>query len=400
MLQTHPELAQQRSVLYAADEMLNQTRAEALPSLDLSIGVGPETRYSRRAGIDDTRLVRRDLQLKFKKSLFDGYANQNSVERDALEVEIVRLEQLDIESNLIIDVVRAYLEISKEQALKVLLEQRLQVHQKSERKVLDRLGRGVGNRAELNQLSSLLNRVEVELIDSETRIEKAQVKIEALGGERLISPELPTKFSTGDATLEELLGRAKKQHYLIQSAQLSIEKAQAELEIARSNYYPDMNFELAKGWDRNIDGNEGASYDLSAMIKVDMNLFRGGKDRALRRKAAHELEQSRMAGEKRSREVIEGVQTAWLNLQQARRKRGILERNIWLTEELRNLSNDQFSMGKSGLIDQLNAENVLYDAERAVLNQRYLEYKYEYELCHALGCLSGLFQTGNAKVVE
>ena len=109
------------------------------------------------------------------------------------------------------------------------------------------------------------------------------------------------------------------------------------------------------------------------------NLSRGGADEARLRQtiaqgyAAHDLR------DYTCRNVLQEMSITWNNIARLRQQTPFLQEHVLSTSKVRVAYQQQFKIGQRSLLDLLNTENELFDAERALVNAQYDLKKAEYQ---------------------
>ena len=94
-----------------------------------------------------------------------------------------------------------------------------------------------------------------------------------------------------------------------------------------------------------------------------------------------------MVGLTQTRLVEREVRQSWANLQSALRRADILERQATLSRELLESYTQEFDVGNRSLLDVLNTQNALFQADVNLRNARALEVFLKYRLLAAAGIL-------------
>ncbi len=82
------------------------------------------------------------------------------------------------------------------------------------------------------------------------------------------------------SSLDAALKTATEVHPTLLSSLQDIEAAKYQHEGSKSGFYPNVTFEVDQNWNEDIDAVKGRNDDLTAMVRMRYNLFRGGSDLA------------------------------------------------------------------------------------------------------------------------
>lgn len=137
----------------------------------------------------------------------------------------------------------------------------------------------------------------------------------------------------------------------------------------------------------NVDGDEGESNDLQAMLVLRWNLYRGGIDRA------HEQETIRRASEQRLKlhqvynEIEETVRTSWdRRFRQADLAKTLRSQSA-TNNKLVASYREQFKVGQRSLLDVLDAQNTRFNTKILADTSVFASLLAEYRLLATTGQL-------------
>jgi outer membrane protein TolC len=185
---------------------------------------------------------------------------------------------------------------------------------------------------------------------------------------RELSPVPPAKPVVGD--LEDWIEAAVEDRRDLEAARRKLEAGRLEEKAARPGYFPEIavlgNYAL---YDDKLFGANGHSGSVMAVARI--NLLGGGSNTAARAAARHET-----AGfEADIRRFEEGVrlevQQAWQNLATARIRHTTAESSLAAATEAVRVRESRFKQGLDKMIDLLDAETGLREAEMRELVARY-----------------------------
>ena len=163
------------------------------------------------------------------------------------------------------------------------------------------------------------------------------------------------------ATLEEATHIALDNHPRLKSADADIDAAQEQLHASRALFFPRVHLEIKGSENENIDGIDGTTRDTEVMLRARYN-FTGGKDMARRQETVVELEQAREIRERTRRQVIESIQLSWNSWQTAGTQLEFFKVHMDASKQALESYRKQFNIGKRSLLDLLDQENEVFQA--------------------------------------
>ena len=201
-------------------------------------------------------------------------------------------------------------------------------------------------------------------------------------------------------SVDEILGVAPRDNPVLQVAAADIEAAKAQAEAARQFDYPRFDLEIGGNLDEDLDGVEGRVDDLSAMLRMRYNLYRGGSDAARKSATAYNVNEARDVRDRSLRQLEETVRLAWAAFQVTGTQLPLLERQVNAAIATRDAYAKQFNIGQRTLLDLLNSENEVLQARQSVVSTRADRLLAHYRLLEAMGALVDRLGVGEALATE
>lgn len=394
----HPEIKAAGNSRLSADEDVKQARSGYFPSVDLVAGYGRERSdnlNTRGLNLDGTRnhnketLTYTQSELRLRQMLFDGFNTANEVGRTQATA-ISRAYYMQATSQSIaLRAIEVYLEVLKRRELLTLAKNNLQAHLRVNDQIGLRSERGVGSTADLDQSTARralaennLNTAEVDLQDAEANFFSVIGRMpDELEAPSSIKGELPT-------TLQDARNEMLQNNPYLKSAQADVQAAEKQYEVAKSPFYPRLDAELSTAANNNLGGEPGhANTDWHAGVVMTYNLFRGGGDKARLQSDAHKINQAMDIRNNALRQLNEDLSLAWNAQQNAIKQTPSARQYAETTTRVRAAYQDQFGLGQRTLLDLLDSENELYNANRRYVEVRYTEDFAGYRLLANMGDL-------------
>ncbi len=210
---------------------------------------------------------------------------------------------------------------------------------------------------------------------------------------RTIAPVPPSPPITGDLAGWIAGGLDRRQD--LAAARMRLNAGRLEEKVARSAFLPEVaaigRYDM---YDDTIFGDHGTSTAILAVAKV--NLFRGGADAAARETARHKTATFSSNIQRFEDGVRLGVRKAWQDLDTARTRQATAADGIGSAREAMRVREERFRQGLDKMIDLLDAETQLREAEVRELTARYDVVLASYRLLY----VSGAPLTANGNLME
>lgn len=403
-LESNPEIGQAVENREAIEFELRQARGLYLPSVDLeaSAGVRRLDNPSRRGvGIEDDPLYPAEIGLSVTQKLFDGGGRRAELERQAARVDSASFRVLERSETIALQVVREYLEYLLQ--IQIVNEARTNVgfHQSMLGDIGSLISGGALTEADRQQAQERALAAKARMKEAEEELEGAKIRFYKLVGKPLTNPTMPRSVASAlPPSVEAAIGIARQNNPRIKVANSDIDAADALVDAARSNMFPEISAEGRARTGYDIDGADGRTHDLQARVVAKWNLYRGGID------VANEQEQIRRASEQRLvlhqayREVEEAVRISWDRRLRQMDLAGTFSQQAAANAQLVNSYREQLVVGQRSLLDVLGAQNTRFSVNVLSKTAQYAALFAEYRILAATGTLLDTMHLQSAKQSE
>lgn len=191
--------------------------------------------------------------------------------------------------------------------------------------------------------------------------------------------------------LQELVENAVLTNYEILE-QIARTKAQREkIAQADSKFLPNFSLELKALTDNDLALNEnGRENQVYGRINLAWNLFNGGGDHAVSQQETLFLAEQKQRLDAITNKIVENVKVNYERFKKNQERIEILKKYVVSNENIVDVYKSEFESGTRTFVDILDAETVLYEAKKSLVNREYELYRNFYDL---LGTLSILTET-------
>ncbi|RBP85312.1 agglutination protein [Marinomonas rhizomae] len=369
-------------------------RSGYYPSVDLSAGIGHETTYADGSNSDDIDLARRELTLSLNQPLFNGFSTENDVERLRNEAEADRWNALISVENTALEVAQVYANILRYRELVSLAELNLKTHERIYGQIKLKSDTGIGRQSDLSQITARLAKAHANHFAAINNLQDAESNYNNIVGEMppkdLIYPVPDRDLLPED--LESAINESLKKNPAIEGARWDVAATESFQKIADADKYPTINFVLERSWDNNLDGDEGPSEDLLAMVRLNYNLYSGGTYKRRQEVATQQNVQASEIRRNTIRDTELTVRLAWAAFEATTGQKEHIRQYVIATKESQIAYEKQFRLGRRTLLDVLDSENELFQARQDYVNADYDELFSEFRLFNAKGELMRAFR--------
>lgn len=367
-------LEQNRAVLRAADEDV----AVALSALRPTIGfTGDVTGANQR--LDE---LQASVALTAQITLFSSGRNALGVEAAKESVLATREALLNVEQQVLLSAVSAYVSVRLNQDIVALRENNVRLISEELRAARDRFEVGETTRTDVAQAEARLAAARAQLIAAQGDLlvarEDFRLAVGRYPGDLAPLPRIPATARS----LDEARAIANRTHPLIRQAQRLVTVAELNMQRARAAMRPSLGASASIGIDDN--GDDAQSFGL----ELNQTLYAGGQLSALFRQALASRDQSRASLLQTTLSIGQQVGEAWANVTVAQASIEATERAVQANQTAFEGVRDEAALGARTSLDVLDAEQDLLAARTDRISADATLYVGVYSLLSAMGLLT------------
>lgn len=386
VMKTNPDVLIEKTEQSAREHVVKQSHAGWLPRIDVSAGQGYESSDNSSTNGDDS-LWREEASAKLTQNLFTGMQTTNEIKRTQSRVDAQAQQVSATIENVTLSAAERYINLIRQQTLLTLAERNLKSHQTIQDQISLRMKSGVGRKSALDQTNGRTALAESNLIAEENNYSDALANFVFVVG-RGPNGELedvPTFEDILPATKNDATDLALLNNPQLKSANADVQQAIYQCKTAKGEFSPKFTFELERTWNNDIDGVDNINEDFIAAIRMNYNLYNGGRD-LNRVRETHELvNQAKSIRDRTHRQVIESVGLSWNSYNASNRQLDFLTAHKDAMTKTQTAYRKQFNIGQRTLLDLLDTENELFESERAYTDSLYDRIFAQYRILAVAG---------------
>ena len=382
----NPTLAAAEARVRQAMERVNQAKGDYWPQLDLAASGARvwlsendlQTNQAMARLLDPTATVddpedRYQTGLMATWKLFDGFARKftHAAARYGRDQSQAALD--DSRRLLLSTVAGAFFtaQLIRENVEIARADEGFNRRQLQEAQARHRVG--TGSLSDTLNFEIRINDARTTRIRAERNYEAARYALAALLGieEACFPPAVklaPLKDETQDELsqpdVEELIGYAYTHRPDIRQSEHGIQQAAAQVKIARSRFYPNLN--MSAGYDgAHIDNLhlEENDYGASVGLSLSFNLFSGGADRARVKEAQARTVELDRSMENLKITISAEIRDSVAQLLSAQEQLSLQRSNLRLVQRNRDLVEKEYAAGQASLVRLNEAQRDLVTAQ-------------------------------------
>ena len=388
-IDTHPQVLSAAKKKDAADSAIDAARGGYFPKIDYLLGTGRERSKNSITLLTNPNWValnRKQEGAVLNQMIFDGMGVSGEVDRRKAISDSSAHRVYSAAEDTALQTIDAYLDVLKNVELVGYAKENLAAHNRTFDQVKLRSDKGVGRRADLEQIDARLALAISNLAAAESTLRDAEIAYLKVVGKMPISltrPEAPQIPPSAD----EAVKVAVLNHPILKSALSDVDAAQAQREIARSFFFPRLELEASYSDNKNIDGLAGPNRDRLVMLWLKWNIFRGGFDYYRDEETAKQISEAQEIARNTNRQVEAAVRLAYNAFATARDRLPSLDRYVKASDATRDAYSKQFAIGQRTLLDLLDSENEYFTSRSTYVNALFIELSARFRVLNAMGNL-------------
>jgi adhesin transport system outer membrane protein len=350
-------------------------RAGFLPTVDLSHTSARELtpvdkQAPGRIRAADSTLERWGWSVNLSQNLFNGFQTLNQVRQQNHAQRAQYYQFLDATEQQGLAAAQAYLDVLRLRQLLAVTRANFSSHQSIYQKIEKKVGAGVAPRVDLEQAAGRLALAEANQLTAQSNLDDAAAQYLRIVGTAVAADMQPLSafawMPPQDAAAQQRLIQGSPANL---AASAGVQSAQLAVNVRRGAFMPTLEARARHDWGSGVPGARSGAYDRKSFELVSqLNLSRGGADRARLEVASQKLNSSLAQRDRVCRETLAQLSVAANDVAKLKSKLGFLQQHALTSEKVRNAYLDQFETGKRSLLDVLDSENEWFSAESALIN--------------------------------
>lgn len=390
-VQTNPSVGEAAANRRATEAELHQTQGTLLPQVRLDVQAGPIRSNERDVTPpplgNGNWLPGSKATVSVRQLLFDGFTSINEIWRQTARVDAAAARVHERSELTALDAAEAYIDVVRYTRLVALAQENVSAHQKILSNVQQRFTGGRAGQGDLEQTRERVDSAEAALIEFRRSLEDARAKYRKVVGTEAFNLRAPGRLRGLPTSKDQVLAVTLTDNPTIKAAQGDVDASKFAFHSTSGAFFPNVSLQGSATDGNNEDNVFGHYSQQSLQVVASWDVFRGGQDSWKRAEAAERYTQSTMAHARLQREAFESVDKAWSARTITSDRIAKLQSQIGADRKVITAYSKEYDLGQRSLIDLLNAENQLFNAEVSVESARGVAVFADYQLLAAMGKL-------------
>ena len=322
--------------------------------------------------------------LNARWTVWNGGVNQKNIEKQKVQNEITRLNTEQSELTIQEQIAQLYVQIMYTKEAVQVNEKLQKTAQSQYERGVEMMNQGQMAKADVVQLEAQLSSARYDVTSSQTQLLNYKRQLKALleldlNTEFDVSGQIPTdeQVLALIPSAQEAYAKALESRPEIKSAQLAIDAANMQMDIAKRGYYPSISVSASLGdshysASRNDVGKQMKdNLNLSAGVTVSVPIFDNRSNRSSVKSARLEQANSKLDLQDKKNSLSSTIEQYWINANSNQQNFLAARDRVKSQEASYELLNEQFQNGLKNTVEVLQGRDNVISAEQDLLQSKY-----------------------------
>ena len=322
--------------------------------------------------------------LNARWTVWNGGVNQKNIEKQKVQNEITRLNTEQSELTSQEQIAQLYVQIMYTKEAVQVNEKLQKTAQSQYERGVEMMNQGQMAKADVVQLEAQLSSARYDVTSSQTQLLNYKRQLKALleldlNTEFDVSGQIPTdeQVLALIPSAQEAYAKALESRPEIKSAQLAIDAANMQMDIAKRGYYPSISVSASLGdshysASRNDVGKQMKdNLNLSAGVTVSVPIFDNRSNRSSVKSARLEQANSKLDLQDKKNSLSSTIEQYWISANSNQQNFLAARDRVKSQEASYELLNEQFQNGLKNTVEVLQGRDNVISAEQDLLQSKY-----------------------------
>lgn len=376
-----------------------QDKGTLLPSLSFNtnqgVGYRPFTEVISIVQGDQVTSTRSNVTyqgtygLNANITLWNGGINHKNIKAQELQNRITALTTEQSELTIQEQIAQFYVQIMYTREAEKVNEQLLTTAQSQYNRGVEMMAQGQMAKADVVQLEAQLNSAKYSVVNTKTQLANYKRQLKALLELDLNTPfDITGNIPTDEQVLslvpsaQEAYSKALEMRPEIKSAELSIEAANMQLDIAKRGFLPTIGASASLGSNHSTGSKNGwgeqmkTNLNMSAGINFSVPIFDNRRNMSNVKNAKLQQVTSKLDLQDKKNTLSNTIEQYWLNANNGQQNYIAAKSRAKSQKASYELLNEQFQNGLKNTVDVLQGRDNVISAEQDMLQSKYMALLY------------------------
>lgn len=402
--QSNPTILSERSKLRATDELVPQALSGWRPTVTLSgnitrsnlneyvNGLGAPSSAGSQTNSTTTQIYSADtMGVQVSEAIYRGGRTTAQTRQAEAQVEAERAQLQLTEQQVMLNAATAYLNLVQAQSVLQLSINNEQVLQRQLDSVNDRFRVGEVTRTDVAQAQSRLSAAHADRTQSEGNLRTARAAYIQTVGHLPDKVDYPKDLPRVPDSLQQAQQLSAAQSPAIVNAQQTYQAALEGIDLIAGELLPTISVSGIAQRVVNFDGPSSVENIAQASLNVSIPIYQQGQEYSRLRAQKQTAGQTRATLDQARLDVEDNVTSTWEALSTGRTRRASFGDQIKAAEIALEGVQRENQVGSRTVLDVLNAEQELLQAQVSEVQAHHDEILAAYQLLNATGQLTAQY---------
>lgn len=385
--QNNADLMAAREELRVTNEQRPQALGGWMPTVTLRGSADEATIDQRIAPSYDRRTLTGALE--YNQTLYRGGALSATLDQAENTIRRQRALLTGTEQSVLLQAGSIFMDVIRDSRTLALNQNNIAVLEERRRATRALYDVGDATQADLSQAEARLAQARAQVIAAQGQLDASRATYAQIVGQPVEAPEMPGPVSGLPETLEAALSLAESWNPALRASDIAERIARDQIRIRQGEMLPSVALVGRIQEDSYDDPLPLDRQSLASLgVQLTVPLYQSGAEHARLREAKKRVNQRQLETVSELRKVEEQVIRAWRDLQTARASVAALDEQIAAARQAQDSVRREVGIGRRPLLDLLDAQQELLDAEVNRTSQQRNVVVGELTLLSSIGALT------------
>lgn len=311
--------------------------------------------------------------------LYDGMETKNRIDAANARMQSADFNVLDVRENLALRATQAHIGVLQAEATVKRTQSYFEAIEDYLTRIEMMVNEGVADESEAAQAKNISLMLKSTLTDYEGQLKAALASYNEIVGQYPQSALVkPSNAKLVASNIQGAMAYARENHPLLKAREKELEAIGYDIKAEKAGIMPDLDAELSgiqRGQKEEIGGD---LTDARAVVRLSWDFETGGAMKARTGRALAQQEEILAQNEEQLRTIEGDVRRAYAELETAQKQMDLVKQRESVTSELFEAYKTQFEGARVRLLQLMQAENQLFNAQldSITADHRYLLAQY------------------------
>lgn len=390
-VRSNPRVSEAAANRRAVEQEVRQSQGGLLPQVRLRTELGFERNRRFDAivtpGANHWRPLGGEGEIVLQQLLFDGGATVSEIYRQVARADAAAWRAMERAELVALDTAEAYIDIIRFGASIDLARRNIAVHQRLQNNVQARFSGGRAGAGDAQQVRERVEAAKAILAELQLRLAEAKAAYRRSVGLEPAGLKPLRRLGGLPRSSTQALQMALAANPTLHAGRSDVRAMQHQFDAARRGYSPNVALDVRAATGSNTRQITGRHDEVSARVVMNWTLFDGGTAVARRSELAERVGEAQMRYSSLQRSVQESIDRAWGVRELSGARIAALDGQVGAALRVTQAYQSEYELGQRSLLDLLNAQNGLFNAQVSLVAARGLAVFADYQLSAATGHL-------------